>query len=82
MEVKHCVMDMEDIVVGMRGRLKDNIEYVKAKGDALTKQEETRFEVGHLLLLDIMKDLEGVIASWREGYPARRVTEKAIAEGN
>lgn len=81
MELKHCVMDLEDIVREMRERLKKNVEYVKERGFKLTKVEENRFEVGHLQLMNVVDDLERVIAAWKDGAPARRVTEEAITKG-
>ena len=77
MEVKHCVMDLEDFVAGMGRRVDSNIDAFVSKGPP-TEVEEERFKVGYGLLKDLMKDLREVVDAWKEGYPARRVTEEAM----
>jgi len=80
MELKHCVMDIEDIVRGMRERIQHNVDDVRKMDRDLTPVEDARFEVGTLLLKDVVDDLEQVIAAWKDNAPARRVTEIAIKE--
>lgn len=80
MDVKHCVMDLEDYIKSMRNRLKENTEEVKKLGEKLSRVEEARYVVGRGLLLDTMNDLEDIIAAWKDNAPARRSTEIAIRE--
>jgi hypothetical protein len=81
-EVKHCVMDLEDMIKSMQDRLQRNVDDVKKMGRELTEVEDARFEVGSLLLMDIVDDLQGVVAAWKDNAPARRVTEEAIEKGS
>lgn len=80
MEVKHCVMDLKDYVEGLRARLRRNCEAFKELGEDASKVDEARFETGQWMVLDFIDELERVTAAWEEGFPARRVTEKAIKE--
>lgn len=82
MELKHCVMDLEDIVRGMHERIQRNVDDVREMGRDLTPVEDARFEVGTLLLKDVVDDLEQVIAAWKDNAPARRVTQVAIGKGS
>ena len=76
MKVEHCTMDLRQLIRQQRDRLQDNVDSVK--GCELTPVQEARFEVGTLLLMDLIQKLEELAGCWDSGDPAYRVTEQAL----
>lgn len=76
MEVKHCVMDVREMLRLLTERRRKNVDEVRGK--ELTPVQEARFEVGTLLLMDLERDLRKMANAWEDGYPAYRVTEEDL----
>jgi hypothetical protein len=74
----HCAMDLRQLIRQQRDRIRANADAVK--GRELTPVEEARFEVGTLLLMDLVQQLEEMVGCWDKDHPAYRVTEQALEE--
>jgi len=77
LEVKHCCLDLKDYIEGLRARLKRNAE---ASSDYPSMVQKARFDATHWTTLDLMNELERIIASWEEGFPARSSTQIEIGK--
>ena len=65
-------MDLKDYIECLRARLKRNAE---AMEEAETKAAYDRCSVNQWVTIDFMNELERIIASWEEGFPARKATQ-------
>jgi hypothetical protein len=80
MEVKHCTMDLREMIRLLEERQQRNIDAVREMGRELTPVENARFEVGFGLLSDLLIDLRQMADGWDNGLPNYRITEKELDE--
>ncbi|MBM4372155.1 MAG: hypothetical protein FJ098_10905 [Deltaproteobacteria bacterium] len=80
MDRSHCLLDLQQQIRALRDRHKRNVEAVRKLGADLTPVENARFEVGTLLCLDLLHDLEEMTSCWHRDFPAYRATEEKILE--
>jgi len=80
MEVKHCTMDLRELIRMIEERKQRNIDAVREMDRELTPVENARFEVGVGLMMDLLVDLRQMADGWDQGLPNYRITEKALEE--
>lgn len=82
MKVRHCVMDLRELIRLLEERQQRNIAAIREMDRDPTPVEEARFEVGFGLLADLVGDLRSMANGWEDGHPNYRVTEQALKEGS
>lgn len=80
MQVKHCVMDLRELIRLLEERQQRNVEAIRSMDRDPTPVEEARFEVGFGLLADLVGDLRSMANGWEDDQPNYRVTERALKE--
>ena len=74
-----CLVDLDTLIAQLQERYRNNLDEARSIPE-LSPVQEARFEVGMLLLRDLMHDLHVMRDQWAQGGAAYRVTEQQMAK--